>query len=262
MLSNLRRNYWIPNANVAARSIISNCSICRRQRGKLLEQKMADLPFERITPDLPPFSNVGVDYFGPVEGQCGSGWAFSAVGTVEGRLAKKKGILMDLSAQNLVDCSRKYGNKGCKGGSAHEALWYFMLNHGIDSEKGYPYEAKDAACRYNPEYKAYNCNSIISVKNNESSLQKFLVIFGPTAVSVHSSLPGFYYYKSGVFSDPACTGPVDHGVLLVGYSNDGVSDYWIVKNSWGTRWGEDGYMRIVRNKNMCGIATFGVTPAC
>ncbi|KAK7880626.1 hypothetical protein WMY93_032736 [Mugilogobius chulae] len=119
----------------------------------------------------------------------------------------------------------------------------------------------DGVCNYKPAYRAANCSTYYGVKPTEDQLKQAVAAYGPISVAVRSSLKGFLYYKSGIFSDPACRGQVDHGVLVVGYGTEGASDYWIVKNSWGTGWGEKGYIRIARNKsNMCSIASYGMFP--
>ncbi|XP_072316856.1 uncharacterized protein [Eucyclogobius newberryi] len=196
------------------------------------------------------------------QGECGACWAFSSVGALEGLLAKTTGKLEELSPQNLVDCSTKYGNKRCVGGLLQFAFQYIIANKGISSEKSYPYQAKAGVCRYNPAYRTANCSSYQYVRPaTESALKQALAKVGPISVAVHSSCRSFVYYRSGVLNDPACLKRVDHGALAVGYGTDGDLDYWLVKNSWGTSWGEEGYIRIARNKkNMCGIASFGIFP--
>ncbi|KAK7880628.1 hypothetical protein WMY93_032738 [Mugilogobius chulae] len=195
------------------------------------------------------------------QGPCGSCWAFSAVGSLEGLLAKKTGKLVDLSPQNLVDCSWKYGNKGCNGGNAFRAFKYVIDNKGIDSDNAYPYKPKEGVCRYNPAYRAASCTGYKWVKPTEDDLKQALAVVGPISVSVYSSCKGFKFYKSGILNDPACKGTTNHAVLAVGYGTEGSLDYWLVKNSWGTRWGENGYIRIARNKNnMCNIAKYPVYP--
>lgn len=198
------------------------------------------------------------------QGKCGSCWAFSAVGALEGLLAKTTGKLpVDLSPQNLVDCSGKYGNKGCNGGFMHKAFQYVIDNRGIDSDTSYPYKAEAGPeCRYSTTYRAANCSAFYFVRADEDDLKQAVAAFGPISVGVHSSCRSFLYYKSGVLNDPACRKQVDHGVLAVGYDTAAGLDYWLVKNSWGTSWGEQGYIRIARNKNqMCNIATYSVFPS-
>lgn len=195
------------------------------------------------------------------QGDCGSCWAFSTVGALEGLWAKTTGKLVDLSPQNLVDCSGKYGTMGCNGGWMHDALQYVTDNQGIDSEESYPYTATDQECLYSPEYRAANCSSVNFVNSTEDALQEAVATIGPIAVTVDAS--DIFQYTSGVYYNPSCGKAKNHAVLAVGYGRDEASgmDYWLIKNSWGEDWGEKGYIRIARNKSqMCGISLYAVYP--
>ncbi|KAM9309962.1 uncharacterized protein KZ484_025887 [Pholidichthys leucotaenia] len=196
------------------------------------------------------------------QGLCGSCWAFSAVGALEGQLAKTTGNLVDLGPQNLVDCSGEYGNYGCNGGMPYRAFQYIIANHGIDSEASYPYEGRDGQCRYNPEYRASTCSSFRNLRSgDENDLKQAVATVGPISVAIDAMLDSFRFYKGGVYDDPSCSQEINHAVLLVGYGTEGGKDYWLVKNSWGTEWGENGYVRMVRNKgDLCGIASYGCYP--
>ncbi|CAL8247779.1 unnamed protein product [Lota lota] len=189
---------------------------------------------------------------------CGSCWAFSAVGALEGQLAKTTGKLVDLSPQNLVDCSGSFGNHGCSGGSMHLAFSYIMANKGIDSEAAYPYHAKDQKCRYNVASRAANCSGYsILPQGSEEMLQRAVALVGPISAAIDASQPTFAFYNSGVYNEPRCTQKVNHGVLVVGYGTLEGQEYWLVKNSWGTYFGEKGYIRMSRNQgNQCGIAVY------
>ncbi|XP_052002548.1 cathepsin S, ortholog2, tandem duplicate 1 [Xyrauchen texanus] len=197
-----------------------------------------------------------------MQGACGSCWAFSSVGALEGQLKKTTGNLVDLSPQNLVDCSSKYGNKGCNGGFMTSAFQYVIDNGGIDAESSYPYEGVQKQCRYNPIQHAANCTKYYFVRQgDEEALKQALANVGPISVAIDATRPQFVMYRSGVYNDPTCTKKVNHAVLAVGYGTMDGQDFWLVKNSWGLYFGDGGYIRIARNQNnMCGIASYACYP--
>ncbi|CAF3800878.1 unnamed protein product [Rotaria sp. Silwood1] len=190
---------------------------------------------------------------------CGSCWAFSTTGTLEGQLAKKTKKLVALSEQQLVDCSTNYGNLGCNGGYMDNAYKYLIDNHGIDTNDSYPYEGVMGKCRFNPKTVATDVMSYVDIKpGSEDDLQDALATIGPIAVAMDASLYSFQFYSSGVYSDPACSSTViDFSLLAVGYGTTvDNQDYYILKNQHTTQWGMDGYAWLARNKNnQCGIAT-------
>jgi len=201
--------------------------------------------------------------------QCGSCWAFSTTGSLEGQHALKTNKTVSLSEQNLVDCSMKEGNHGCFGGLMDFAFKYIKDNGGIDTEASYPYTAKTGKkCLYNATNSGANLTSWVDVmKGSEADLQKAVATVGPVSVGIDASRPTFHFYKKGVYHDRHCSSEfLDHGVLAVGYGTakheDGkAKDFWLVKNSWGKTWGMAGYINMARNKkNNCGIATAASYP--
>lgn len=219
--------------------------------------------------DIPAAVNwVEQGYVTPVknQGQCGSCWAFSTTGSLEGQTFRKTGRLPELSEQNLVDCSKSYGNQGCRGGWMDYAFQYIRDNRGIDSESGYPYYARELGyCYYRSNYNTACDSGFTDIPTgDENALKIAVATVGPISVAIDATHRSFMSYRSGVYFENACGNGLrnlDHAVLVVGYGNEGGYDYWLVKNSWGTSWGEGGYIKMARGyNNQCGIATKGSYP--
>lgn len=194
------------------------------------------------------------------QGHCGSCWAFSTIGALEGKNAIDTGELVEFSEQELVDCGGTYGNHGCNGGLMQRAFSY-VIDNGITTEQAYPYTSgvtsSEGDCQtHDVKLSLDTCYNVLS---NELQLT-IANSRQPIAVSIEASQRSFQLYVSGVYDNPDCGTSLDHGVLLVGYGNMDNKDYYRVKNSWSDTWGDNGYIYMVRNSvatseyGQCGIA--------
>ncbi|XP_049821346.1 procathepsin L-like [Aethina tumida] len=190
------------------------------------------------------------------QGSCGSCWSFSATGALEGQNQIQNGKLVSLSEQNLVDCSSSYGNYGCNGGLMVAAFEY-VRDHGIESEAAYPYTGRDGSCKYDSSKSVLTVSGYTEIsEGDEDDLVEAIGTVGPIAVAIDATNE-LQFYSSGIFTDNTCSEyALNHGVLAVGYGSDNI----IVKNSWGTSWGESGYVRFKRGSNLCGIASMASYP--
>jgi len=190
------------------------------------------------------------------QGNCGSCWAFSTTGCLEGIVQIAKGHLTSLSEQQLVDCAGSYGNHGCQGGLMDNAFKYVEKN-GLCTEAAYPYTGKNGQCTSSkctmsadsnvPKYTDVPPKSELTSLYNAAAIQ-------PVSIAIEADQTGFQSYQKGVFCG-VCGQNLDHGVLIVGYGTDtSQGTYWKVKNSWGTSWGEGGYIQMCAGKDECGLA--------
>jgi cathepsin L len=196
------------------------------------------------------------------QGQCGGCYSFSATGGLEGQMFLQTGQLVSLSEQNIIDCSTQQGDLGCNGGAITYAFEYVQQNGGLDTEASYPFTGQQGSCQYQASNSATQVVSWTNLPSgDEAALQEAVANVGPISVAIDAST--IMHYRSGVYSSSSCSSTnLDHAVLAVGYgTSSGGQPYWLVKNSWGTHWGMNGYIEMARNdNNMCGIATAAVYP--
>ena len=193
------------------------------------------------------------------QGNCGSCWSFSATGAIEGAWAIKYDQLYSLSEQQMIDCSRSYGNFGCQGGEMESAFKY-AIDYPLCTEEDNPYYAENKECINNPK-----CTPVVNVTScsylipNDQQHLKEVVFKQPVSVAIEADASIFQFYQGGVITDKSCGTNLNHGVLIVGYGIENDTPYWLIKNSWGKDWGDNGYVKILRSddtndKGICGIA--------
>lgn len=196
-------------------------------------------------------------YVTPVkrQGSCGGCFAFAAVGHLEFWYKKMSGHLKELSIQQALDCSGPE-SEGCNGGLMEDVYYHSYWNpiapSGFDTWKGH-----DSVCKRRRSHPYVQVRDYVSISdphgyNLEDDLSKHIYTYGPIPVGVHSTSTHFELYHDGILQSQHCGKEVDHAVLVVGYT----PEYWIIKNSWGTTWGQNGYMYLERGTNACGINTY------
>ncbi|XP_048749301.1 procathepsin L-like [Ostrea edulis] len=196
-------------------------------------------------------------WVGPVGNQfsCGSCWAFTATGALEGQVKNKTGKLIVLSVQQLMDCSGKWGNHGCEGGLMDSAFKYVKDVGGIESSETYPYSPQEETCKFNKSAIVAKVTGYKDLPKSEKALMAAVATIGPVSAAIDATQRSFQLYKSGVYDEPHCKEQVDHSLVIVGYGALDDKKYWIAKNSWGTSWGDKGYVLLSKDKhNQCGVA--------
>ena len=189
------------------------------------------------------------------QGQCGSCWAFSAIGSVETLHAIQSGVLTQYSEQELVDCSGTFGNDGCDGGWMDNGFDYIIEN-GISTEGDYPYTAKDQKCMDTSSFQKYTIGGYVDVPENDNGKLYDALNVNSVSVAVDAEDNAFYFYKGGIITK--CGTDLDHGVLLVASGVESSTPFLRIKNSWSASWGESGFVRFKRlttkGPGVCGVA--------
>ncbi|CAH1112852.1 unnamed protein product [Psylliodes chrysocephalus] len=198
------------------------------------------------------------------QGECGCCWAFSTVGVTEGQNAIKNNQREPLSVQQLVDCNTQIIENvtitGCNGGTV-EAGYRYVIKHGLNSDAEYPFEATDDNCRAK-NYSLVKVKQGVAVDPTESALKEAVGTIGPISVGMNAD--ALQSYHSGILEDDTCGNDeddLDHAALAVGYGTENGKKFWLIKNSFGVNWGEDGFFRLARDaNNQCGIALWSSYP--
>jgi cathepsin L len=190
------------------------------------------------------------------QGQCGSSPYWSAVVSMEGAWAIAGHPLVNLSVQQIDDCSNDEGNYGCDGGEMTSSFEYIIKSGGAENAQDYPYTAVDGTCHFDAQKIIAKFSSYkVITAGDEAALTEALSIV-PVATAVNAADPPFQFYQSGIYDSSTCNQPPCHGIGIVGYGSNAEGDFYILKNTWGTTWGMEGYMLLARNKgNMCSVAT-------
>lgn len=233
------------------------------KRGKTVSSRKLRYTAQLLDVRAVDYRNMGYVTEVKDQGYCGSCWAFSTTGAIEGQIYKTTGQLVSLSEQNLVDCSKSYGTYGCSGGWMADAYEY-VLNNGLESTNSYPYTSVDTQpCYYDSRLAVAHIRDYRFIpRGDEQALADAVATVGPITVGIDADHASFMFYSSGIYEEPSCNpNNLSHAVLLVGYGSEGGQDYWIIKNSWGSGWGEGGFMRIIRDgRNACGLASYALYP--
>jgi C1A family cysteine protease len=188
------------------------------------------------------------------QGGCGSCWAFSTIGNVESVNFIKRGDYVRLSEQQLVDCG--ISTHGCQGGWMGDALKDMIKLGGFMTGKDYPYKSMDQECQFDASEVAVKIDDFVVKKDfkDDETLEDLIINYGPIAITVDASY--LFDYESGILDNPKCSTEINHAVLAVGWGIENDIPFWIIRNSWGPKWGDKGYFKLRKGGNRCGYRTY------
>ncbi len=225
--------------------------------------KLTILPTASTSTDAADWRSKGAVTPVKNEGMCYVSWAFGTTALVEGYHSINTGMLLSLSEQQMVDCDA--GSNACSGsGNPIESLKSMIGQNGLQTEASYPYTGRQGTCKFDASHLAATIPGVgLLPAGDEESLKYYVTTVGPVLAFIDACHQSFLDYKSGIYYEPMCSSiRPTRAVIIVGYGSDSGSDYWIVKASLGTAWGENGYIRMSRNRdNNCGIASYALSPA-
>lgn len=191
------------------------------------------------------------------QGDCGGCFAFASATILE-FWSREEGDPKSLSPQSLMDCTSFRGkpDDGCEGGLM-EYVFEYAKKHPVPLEVDQPYLERDATCSQMPLWShvqvgAYKVLMHDTNRRAERAIETLLHAYGPISVGIDSTSDAMENYKGGIFKASMCGKDIDHAVTIVGYTKNA----WIIKNSWGPKWGVDGYLYLERGKNACGVAEY------
>ncbi|KAM1605687.1 hypothetical protein PS2_026396 [Malus domestica] len=231
-----------------------NCSATTKGNHKLTDA---------VLPESKNWKEEGIVTPVKDQGHCGSCWTFSTTGALEAAYVQAFGKQISLSEQQLVDCAGDFNNNGCNGGLPSQAFEYIKYNGGLDTEAAYPYVGVDGACKFSSENVGVHVVDSVNITLGAEEELKHAVAFVRPVSVAFQVVQSFRFYKSGVYTSDTCGSSsmdVNHAVLAVGYGVEDGVPFWLIKNSWGQSWGDNGYFKMEYGKNMCGVATCASYP--